>query len=116
MSPLQIADELADLFHELREELHAPANLTSLAKQLSCFAAFTRAAASAGPTPLLKHCFEVADRWLRADDAHLTRAIQCSYLDSLHLDATARGGQLARQLMPPRLHGEYLSQQYASLP
>lgn len=115
MSPLQLADELTGYFPGLRRELHAPAALASLAAQLERFAAFTRMAAKVQDAALLRRCFAAADHLLQTSDTALAAAFSTSYFGGLHLDATAAGGQLARQLMPHVLYSAYAEQQYAWL-
>ena len=58
----------------------------------------------------------MADRLRNDGDTALAAAIEGSYLHCLHLDGTARGNQLARQLMPSRLYSAYAHQHYAPLP
>ena len=106
MAPLHPADLLAASF---------PA-LASVHKQLSCLAAFTRAAVTGEDLPLLRRYFTVADQLLQLNEASLTAAVENSYRYCLHLDGTTHGNQLARQLMPARLYEAFAHQQHVMPP
>lgn len=116
LDPAQTADLLATYFPDLAPALRAPATHPSVHRQLACFAAYTRAAAAAEALLRLQRCFAMADRLRNQGDATLSAAIESGYLHCLHLDGTARGNQLARQLMPSRLYSAYAHQRYAPLP
>ncbi|AWM33641.1 DUF7674 family protein [Hymenobacter nivis] len=116
LDPTRTADLLAAHFPGLAPALHAPATYPSVHRQLACFAAYTRAAATADALLRLQRCFAVADRLRNDGDTALAAAIESGYLHCLHLDGTARGNQLARQLMPSRLYSAYAHQHYAPLP
>lgn len=107
MTPLETADLLTVEFPELATELNASRMAGSFYRQLNCFAAFTRRAASAGQVEVLRHCFAVADSLLRGADRYLSAAIESVYLHCLHLDGSTQGNQLARQLMPVGLYRAY---------
>ena len=98
MTAPETADLLTLEFPELSAELHAPAMLHSVYRQLDCFAAFTRRALREDHLAVLRHCFAVADSLLRHADRYLAHAIENVYLHGLHL---------ARQLMPQGLYQAY---------
>jgi hypothetical protein len=107
MTPHETADLLTLEFPELAAELHAPAMLHSVYRQLDCFAAFTRRALRADHLAVLRHCFAVADSLLRHADRYLARAIENVYLHGLHLDGSTADLHLAHQLMPAHLYEAY---------
>ena len=108
------ANLLTAHFPELTPVLHTSGG--SLYQLLEAFAVYTRQAASSGQLTLLQECFTVADKLLQLEDAQLAAAIASGYLHCLHLDGSAYGNQLARQLMPARLYQVYAHPHHCMLP
>lgn len=116
MTAHETADLLTLEFPELAAELHTPHTLSSVYRQLDCFAAFTRRALRADHLAVLRHCFAVADNLLRHADRYLAHAIENVYLHGLNFDGSTSHLHLAHQLMPQGLYRAYCHPHAAMLP
>jgi hypothetical protein len=103
----ETAQVLSANFPELTPALRSTRGRSGFYSQLDGFAVLTRRAIDEFQLTRLRQCFTVADALLQRADAYLAAAIETIYLQSLHLDDSPAGHDLARRLMPVRLYRAY---------